>query len=93
MLMSQYILPDSAYMPGVIPTFDELEKNPNAKFGLELGKQPGNSEFSNLQKDIDITNKDHKQQSFEDKILDELRYLNHCCLKGEQFYQFLYLVI
>lgn len=28
--MSQYILPDSAYMPGVIPTFDEIEKNRHA---------------------------------------------------------------
>lgn len=54
---------------------NELQKNPNAKFGLEIGKQPGNSEFSNLQKDIDIKNKDPKQKSSEDKILNKIQII------------------
>ena len=54
---------------------NKLEKNQNAKFGLEIGKQSGNSEFSNLQKDIDIKNKDQKQKLFEDKISNQMQII------------------
>lgn len=56
--------------------FNELRKDPNTKFGLEIGKPIGNSEFSHLGNNIDITNtKSQEQLNFEEEIIIKLKSL------------------
>lgn len=52
-----------------------IQMNPNAKFGLEIGKQPGTSEFSNLPKNLDITSKDPQQKIMEDNIINQMNII------------------
>ena len=54
---------------------NEIQKNPNAKFGLEIGKQPGTSEFSNLPKNLDIINNDPAQKIMEDNIVNQINII------------------
>ena len=54
---------------------NEIQKNPNAKFGLEIGKHPGNSEFSNLPKNLYETNNDPKQKSMENNIINQMNII------------------
>ena len=52
-----------------------LYKDPNTKFGLEIGKKPGTSEFSSLRRNIDVTPKDQKQLKDENDIVTKLNDL------------------
>jgi hypothetical protein len=54
---------------------NEIQRNPDAKFGLEIGRQPGTSEFSNLPKNMDIINKDPKQKIMEDNIINQMNII------------------
>ena len=54
---------------------NEIQRNPDAKFGLEIGRQPGTSEFSNLPKNMDVINKDPKQKIMEDNIINQMNII------------------
>lgn len=54
----------------------DLMKNPNTKFGIEIGRAPGSSEFSHLEKNIDIKkNKSPEQLKFEKDIVPKFKSL------------------
>ena len=54
---------------------NEIYRNPGAKYGLELGKQPGTSEFSSLRRNIDVRPKEQQQINEEKDIESKLNTL------------------
>ena len=54
---------------------NSLYKDPNTKYGLEIGKNPGTSEFSSLRRNIDVTPKDQRQIKDENEILTKVNDL------------------
>ena len=54
---------------------NSLYKDPNSKFGLEIGKKPGTSEFSGLRRNIDAIPKDQKQIKDENDIVTKVNDL------------------
>jgi hypothetical protein len=54
---------------------NDLYKDPNTKYGLEIGKKPGTSEFSSLRRSIDTIPKDQKQAKDENDIVAKVNDL------------------
>ena len=54
---------------------NEIYRNPGTKYGLELGKQPGTSEFSSLRRNIDVRPKEQQQINEEKDIESKLNTL------------------
>ena len=50
----------------------QLEQNPNAQFGLTMGGQPGNGEFSNIEIPNSAQYKDQYQLNLEDEIIKQV---------------------
>jgi len=50
----------------------QLEQNPNAQFGLNMGGQPGNGEFSNIEIPNSAKYKDQYQLNLEDEIIKQV---------------------
>ena len=63
---------------------NQIEKNPCTKFGLEIGRQPGNSEFSNLDSNMDIEIEDPQIIILKNEIIKNAEELFK---KSEQFYK------
>jgi hypothetical protein len=54
---------------------NEIQRNPNAQFGLEIGKQPGSSEFSHLPKNLNVINNDPQQKIIKDNIINQINII------------------
>ena len=54
---------------------NQLEQNPNARFGLNMGEQPGNSEFSHIAIPNPAKNKDIFKQELEKEINIKIKSL------------------
>ena len=53
----------------------QLEQNPNAQFGLTMGGQPGNGEFSNIEIPNSAECKDQYQLNLEEEIIKQVHSL------------------
>ena len=57
----------------------QIEKEPESKFGLEIGKNPGISEFSDIYQNLDIDNNSNEIKNFEKKIAKNVKELLEKC--------------
>lgn len=64
---------------------NEIYRNPGTKYGLEIGKKPGTSEFSNLRRNIDVKPKE-QQQIIEEKAIESK--VNTLIGKYQGFFQY-----
>ena len=64
---------------------NEIYRNPGTKYGLEIGKKPGTSEFSSLRRNIDVRPKE-QQQINEEKVIESK--INTLIEKYQAFFQY-----
>ena len=64
---------------------NEIYRNPGTKYGLEIGKKPGTSEFSSLRRNIDVKPKE-QQQIIEEKAIESK--VNTLIGKYQAFFQY-----